>query len=151
MACCGPWRRLFLGKPPQFAHSPSPSLCLVGGTTAGVWNPRSCHEMIPRILFFEFNRWLLDLHCFLDCVLLIQPWFPKLSTKTYRVAFWMRKFGSMSFKRTWVWSTSPSIQSLDLGSLTAEEKETSVSLTTRYKDAKGRTKFKGNGKLKPSQ
>ena len=88
---------------------------------------------------------------FFDCVLLIQPWFPKLSTKTYRVAFWMRKFGSMSFKRTWVWSTSPSIQSLDLGSLTAEEKETSVSLTTRYKDAKGRTKFKGNGKLKPSQ
>ena len=32
----------------------------------------------------------------------------------------MRKFGSMSWKRTWVWSDDQCISSLDLGSLTAK-------------------------------
>ena len=72
-------------------------------------------------------------------------------TKTYKVAFWMRKYGSMSWKRTWVWSSSDTIKALDLGSLTKDEKQTSGTLTTRYKDSKGTTRFKGNKHLKTSQ
>ena len=72
-------------------------------------------------------------------------------TKTYKVAFWMRKYGSLSWKRTWVWSSSDTIKALDLGSLTKNEKQTSGTLTTRYKDSTGKTRFKGNRHLKTSQ
>lgn len=63
----------------------------------------------------------------------------------------MRKHSSMSWKRTWIWSISSLIGALDLGPLTAEEKETSEKTTTTYKDARGKQRFKGNSNLKKSQ
>ena len=71
--------------------------------------------------------------------------------KTYKIGFWMRKYGSMSWKRTWVWSSSNRIHELDLGPLTTDEKKKSKTLTTRYRDSKGLVKFKGSSSLKPSQ
>lgn len=71
--------------------------------------------------------------------------------ETFKVSFWMRKFGSMSFKRTWIWSISNRIGSLDLGSLTEREKRGTVPTTTRYKDKNGKVRFKGNANLKRSQ
>lgn len=72
-------------------------------------------------------------------------------TKTYKVAFWMRKYSSMSWKRTWVWSTTNRIASLDLGPLTETEKESSEKTTTTYRDRRGKKRFKGNANLKRSQ
>lgn len=72
-------------------------------------------------------------------------------TKTFKIAFWMRKYGSMSWKRTWVWSNDSSIAALDLGAMTAYEKQTAVPTTVRYMDSKGRVRFKGNSTLKGSQ
>ncbi|CAL1136134.1 unnamed protein product, partial [Cladocopium goreaui] len=75
----------------------------------------------------------------------------KIDVFTYKIAFWMRKYSSLSWKRTWVWSSTPLIRALDLGPLTEQERFTSRPTTTRYKDAKGKTRFKGNTNLKRSQ
>ena len=72
-------------------------------------------------------------------------------TKTYKVAFWMRKWGALSFKRTWVWSSSSAIKSLDLGPLTKAEKKNTVATTDKYYDSKGKLRFKGNARLKATQ
>lgn len=72
-------------------------------------------------------------------------------SKTYKIGFWMRKYASMSWKRTWVWSSSNRIHELDLGPLTTDEKNKSKTLTTRYRDSKGKVKFQGNSSLKRSQ
>ena len=63
----------------------------------------------------------------------------------------MRKYSSLSWKRTWCWSNSTLISALDLGALTKSEKAGSQTTTTRYRDAQGRAKFKGNKRLKASQ
>lgn len=63
----------------------------------------------------------------------------------------MRKYGSISWKRTWVWANSRRIGSLDLGPLTEEEKEGCEETTIRYKDAQGNTRWKGNANLKLTQ
>lgn len=74
-----------------------------------------------------------------------------LPTKISKIAFWMRKYGSMSWKRTWVWANSRCIVKLDKGPLTSKEKETARPTTTKYIDKNGVTKFKGNSTLKKSQ
>ena len=63
----------------------------------------------------------------------------------------MRKYGSMSWKRTWVWSNRQNIACLDLGPMTDHEKQSSKQTTTRYLDRGGRVRFKGNANLKRSQ
>ena len=68
-----------------------------------------------------------------------------------KVAFWMRKYGCNSWKRTWLWANSNRIAALDRGPLTATEKSTARPTTTRYKNKSGETKFKGNSSLKGSQ
>ncbi|CAK9017034.1 unnamed protein product, partial [Durusdinium trenchii] len=70
---------------------------------------------------------------------------------TYKTAFWMRKYGSISWKRTWVWANSRRIGSLDLGPLTEEEKEGCEETTIRYEDAQGKIRWKGNSNLKLTQ
>ena len=54
-------------------------------------------------------------------------------TQVFKCAFWMRKHLAMTWKRTWVWSTSKRIRELDLGPMTAEEKVTTVKTTKRWK------------------
>ena len=68
-----------------------------------------------------------------------------------KTAFWMRKYGCNSWKRTWLWANSNRIAALDRGPLTATEKSTARPTTTRYKNKSGETKFKGNSSLKGSQ
>lgn len=63
----------------------------------------------------------------------------------------MRKYGSMSYKRTWVWSISRAIGRLDLGKLTAEDRKGCTPTTTKYVDKHGRKRFVGNGNLKKTQ
>ncbi|CAL1152822.1 unnamed protein product [Cladocopium goreaui] len=75
----------------------------------------------------------------------------ELGIPTYKIAFWMRKYKAMSYKRTWIWSISSQICSLDLGSLTASERQGCTATTTRYRDKNGKLKFKGNSNLKRSQ
>ncbi|CAE7214405.1 unnamed protein product, partial [Symbiodinium sp. CCMP2456] len=41
---------------------------------------------------------------------------------TYKASLWMRKFGSFTWKQTWLWSSSDQIYRLDLGTLTPEDK-----------------------------
>ena len=63
----------------------------------------------------------------------------------------MRKYGSLSWKRTWLWANTSRIAQLDKGALTYAEKSTSRPTTTRYVDKSGKVKFKGNSSLKSSQ
>ena len=72
--------------------------------------------------------------------------------EVYKVSFWMKKHKALTWKRTWIWSTSPIIQRLDLGCLTAEERPTTVKTTTSWTDPKtGKKKFQGNRHLKGTQ
>ena len=71
--------------------------------------------------------------------------------QVWKAAFWMRKFGHMSWKRTWLWSNSRAIGSCDLGPMTPHERSTARPTTTRYRDKKGKLRFKGNANLKKSQ
>ncbi|CAL1126778.1 unnamed protein product [Cladocopium goreaui] len=75
----------------------------------------------------------------------------KHGVEIQKVAFWMRKYGCNSWKRTWLWANSNRIAALDRGPLTATEKSTARPTTTRYKNKSGETKFKGNSSLKGSQ
>lgn len=114
----------------------------------GIATPKSS---ISSISNFHMKT-TIDLHtymffsCFESSLVDGQP-----TTKTYKIAFWMRKYSSLSWKRTWCWSNSPLISALDLGALTKTDKAGSQTTTTRYRDAKGRVKFKGNKHLKASQ
>lgn len=74
-----------------------------------------------------------------------------LPTKIFKVAFWMRRYGSLSWKRTWLWGNSRHIGDLDIGPMTTQERATAQPTTTKYKDKEGKTRFKGNASLKPSQ
>lgn len=76
---------------------------------------------------------------------------PRATAQTFKIGFWMRKYNSISWKRTWVWSLSRHISDLDLGPLTAEERAESVATTEKYQDSKGRKRYKGNVNLKRSQ
>ena len=68
----------------------------------------------------------------------------------FKASFWMRKHGSPTWKRTWVWSTSSIVGDLDLGAMTEEERATEVETTKRYsKD--GRQHWTGNSNLKETQ
>jgi hypothetical protein len=71
--------------------------------------------------------------------------------KMFRVAFWMRKHLAMTWKRTWVWSTSQSVEALDLGPLLPSEKKTSVQTTKRWVGKDGKKKWQGTDKLKATQ
>lgn len=72
------------------------------------------------------------------------------AAEMYKTAFWMRKHLSFTWKRTWYWSTSPSIKNLDLGPMTASEKVTSVKTTKRWV-ADGKKKWQGTKDLKATQ
>ena len=71
--------------------------------------------------------------------------------EVYKVAFWMRKHKAMTWKRTWVWSTSPSIAELDLGPMLPHERVCDVQTTVQWKDGSGRKRFQGNANLKTTQ
>lgn len=73
------------------------------------------------------------------------------TTKTFKIALWMRKYGALSWKRTWLWSNNAKIALLDLGQLTKGGKEGCLPTTDRYQDKSGRFRFKGNGNLKGAQ
>ena len=105
---------------------------------------RHTHIYIYKYLYIYLNIYIYMIFC---SILKGVLW----PTKTYKVAFWMRKFGSMSFKRTWVWSSSKRICELDMGCLTPSEKKGSLQTTTRYVDRSGKRRFKGNALLKRSQ
>ena len=73
------------------------------------------------------------------------------ATEIFKVAFWMRKWGALSWKRTWLWANTQHICALDKGPLTPSERSSARPTTTRYKDKQGKTRFKGNSHLKSSQ
>lgn len=63
----------------------------------------------------------------------------------------MRKYGSLSWKRTWIWSNRRAIACLDLGPMSQSEKKGAQRTTDRYRDRHGKVRFKGNRNLKRSQ
>ena len=73
-----------------------------------------------------------------------------LESEMYKTSFWMRKHMSMTWKRTWLWSTSWRVRDLDLGPLLPSEKVTLVKTTKRWKKD-GKTKWQGTGALKGTQ
>ncbi|CAK9090383.1 Uncharacterized protein SCF082_LOCUS42631 [Durusdinium trenchii] len=68
----------------------------------------------------------------------------------YKIQFWMRKHLALTWKRTWVWSSSRRIRALDLGPMTASERSCSVQTTKRYKK-EGKQKWHGTKALKQTQ
>ncbi len=73
-----------------------------------------------------------------------------LESELYKCAFWMRKHMAMTWKRTWLWSTSWRIRDLDLGPLLPSERVTQVKTTKRWKKD-GKTKWQGTKALKGTQ
>ena len=71
--------------------------------------------------------------------------------ETYKVAMWMRKFRSFTWKRTWLWSTSPEIYKLDLGPMTSSERKTTCTTTVRSVNKDGKACWTANANLKPTQ
>ena len=74
-----------------------------------------------------------------------------IKAETYKVAMWMRKFRSFTWKRTWLWSTSPEIYRLDLGPMTSSERQTECSTTVRSINKDGKACWTANENLKPTQ
>ena len=73
------------------------------------------------------------------------------TAETYKVAMWMRKFRSFTWKRTWLWSTSPEIYKLDLGPMTSSERKTTCTTTVRSVNGDGKACWTANANLKPTQ
>ena len=144
------WRDILHGNPDELIGCTSPPLCLDGGAASTLWP--TC-VLAGVATFFSW----LSLPGLIPSVLVscrtygASPFSQSRPSKTYKIGFWMRKYASMSWKRTWVWSSSSRIHELDLGPLTTDEKNESKTLTTRYRDSKGKVKFQGNSSLKGSQ
>lgn len=71
--------------------------------------------------------------------------------KMYKTAFWMKKHGGMTWKRTWMWGSSPHIECLDLGPLLPAEKPTEVRTTKTWIDKDGKKRWQGTDQLKGTQ
>lgn len=72
--------------------------------------------------------------------------------QVWKISFWMRKHAAMTWKRTWVWSTSDIVKYLDLGPLTEQERVCDVKTTRTWTDPRtGKKKFQGNRNLKGTQ
>ena len=67
------------------------------------------------------------------------------------MAFWMRKYGHESMKRSLVLSNSKHVQRLDRGKLTKWEKKTSKKAATTTVDKTGRKRFQGSKALTATQ
>ena len=65
--------------------------------------------------------------------------------------FWMKAWGHVTAKRTYVLSNSHLIKSLDSGAMKRKELYSEVSTTDRYESQDGRKSFKGNANLKGTQ
>ena len=82
-------------------------------------------------------------------------WFVNLVGKhgipVFKTAFWMRKHLAPTWKRTWVWSTSSTVNKLDLGPLLPSEKVTQVKTTMRWRDEHGKQRWQGTKDLKGTQ
>jgi len=77
----------------------------------------------------------------------------ELGLPVFKCKFWMIKFGTSTPKPTMVLSTSKAISALYLGELSPQERATdeNTSLTDKYIDSHGRSRYKGNKRLKQSQ
>lgn len=79
-------------------------------------------------------------------------WCPCMfTTKMFKIAFWMKKHLSMTWKRTWFWSTSKRISSLDLGQLLPSERTSSVKTTKQTIGKNGKRQWQGTKALKGTQ
>ena len=65
--------------------------------------------------------------------------------------FWMKAWGHVTPKRTYVLSNTHLIKSLDSGAMKRKELHSEVSTTDRYESQDGRKRFKGNANLKGTQ
>ena len=72
-------------------------------------------------------------------------------SKVYLVAFWMRKFGHPSLKRSLVLSNAKQICRLDRGRLTKKERATAAGSAKTYVDGRGRKRYQGTKALKNTQ
>lgn len=139
------WRCEFTGEPTKFFDSLTWSLGMAVACTSALRYP--CSSVNPW--FFHVSPTLVYIS------VLSREWFQLIN------AFWLwglqgelldEKHKALTWKRTWIWSTSPIIQRLDLGCLTAEERPTTVKTTTSWTDPKtGKKKFQGNRHLKGTQ
>ena len=75
----------------------------------------------------------------------------ELASQVFKTAFWMRKHLALTWKRTWIWSTSPRVRNLDLGPLLPSEKSTTVKTTRRWTNKDGKKKWQGTRALKGTQ
>ena len=71
--------------------------------------------------------------------------------QVFKKSFWMRKYKSISFKRTTLWSNSASVGLFDLGKLTPTERRNTEPTTMKWTDKHGKKRYKGNSKLKSTQ
>ena len=74
-----------------------------------------------------------------------------LLAKMWKVAFWMKKHGAPTWKRTWVWGSSRSIAALDLGPLLPSERKSEVKTTKTWVGKDGKKKWQGSENLKATQ
>ena len=71
--------------------------------------------------------------------------------ETYKVCFWMRRFGAETMKRTMILTNHPALGRLRGKSGRALRRSTLKRTTKRYRDRQGRSRFCGTRMLKQSQ
>lgn len=82
----------------------------------------------------------------------LKIWSCEVGAEVFKVAFWMRKYKALTWKRTWVWATSSLISNLDLGPMLDHEKKCDVKTTKQWVNPKtGKKQFQGNRNLKSTQ
>ena len=71
--------------------------------------------------------------------------------EVFRSNFWMRKYRSMSFKRSSCWGNSRAVALLDCGKLSKNERRGTLKTTHKSTDSSGRVRYQGNANLKNTQ
>ena len=69
----------------------------------------------------------------------------------YRQPFWQKHYDHPNFKRTKVWGNTRSIAFLDCGPLDRKKHRNETATTVKYKDSKGRVRYKGSSHLRKTQ
>ncbi len=75
----------------------------------------------------------------------------KTTTQVFYQRFFMRFWGHITAKPTFVLANSPGIVALDHGPLKRKQLESDIQTTDKYEAADGKCRFKGNQNLKGTQ
>ena len=114
----------------------------------GNWNHKWNHHYVLIFLGCMGALWeYISRICWLYICNIIPPW-----VEVYEAKWWAGMYGAMTWKRHIAWSSSPTIQCLDLGTLCLKMKKLikryGVKSTRKHRTKRGQARFSGSKELR---